>query len=30
MGPALSAKNVDMDIIENWIADVGIPIFKKY
>ncbi|WP_455281329.1 c-type cytochrome [[Eubacterium] cellulosolvens] len=29
MGHALSAKNVDRDIIENGIADVGMPVFKK-
>jgi hypothetical protein len=27
--PALSARNVDRNIIENGIADVGIPVFKK-
>jgi len=29
MGPALSARNVDRNIIENGIADVGMPVFKK-
>jgi len=29
MGPALSARNVDRNLIENGIADVGMPVFKK-
>ena len=29
MGPALSARNVDRNMIENGIADVGMPVFKK-
>lgn len=29
MGPALSARNVDRNKIENGIADAGMPVFKK-
>ena len=29
MGPALSARNVDKNKIENGIADAGMPVFKK-
>jgi mono/diheme cytochrome c family protein len=28
-GPALSTKNVDRSLIENGIADAGMPVFKK-
>ena len=29
IGPTLSAKNVDRNLIENGIADAGMPVFKK-
>jgi mono/diheme cytochrome c family protein len=28
-GPALSTRNVDRNLIENGIADAGMPVFKK-